>query len=104
MAPRGDVMHYTSGLCKDRKARVLGILRPRRRSVTARRPTAEEPRSTEGQTRRKQIDCSTAHHVTRDRDPILVFVGRPLLDRMRHVAWPHQHAALFRGNNDKIGV
>ena len=37
MARRGDVMHYTLDLCKDRKARVSGIFGRRRRPLPCQR-------------------------------------------------------------------
>ena len=40
MAGRGDVMHYTLDLCKDRKARVFGIFGLRRTSLPCQRRRA----------------------------------------------------------------
>ena len=60
--------------------------------------------STQVQIRREKFDVPTDHEVKGDYDPVLAFVGRALLDRMRNVAGPDQHAALFRRNNENIRV
>src|SRR5262249_2669118 len=62
------------------------------------------PPSTQVQARREEFDAAADHDVEGDGDPVLGFVGRALLDRMRNMAGPYQHTALLRWNDDKVRV
>ena len=66
--------------------------------------TLHRPPSTQVQARREEFDAAADHDVEGDGDPVLGFVSRALLDRMRNMAGPYQHAALLRRNDDKVRV
>ena len=56
------------------------------------------------QTRCSPVDQPPNHDVECDNYSVFIFVGGAVIDPVRKIARPHQHAALFRRNDDKIGV